>query len=133
MINAPKKSIGLSLPIQLGTEGYFATNKDSISQIADNINNLLSTRPGERRFNNSFGSSLYKFLFDSIDLDISKNMLIDAVQRDINTYLTGVNIIDVEISTDSTNNNKNSIFISIKFEYNKTVGNTALNLESNRI
>lgn len=133
MINAPKKSIGLSLPIQLGTEGYFATNKDSISQIADNINNLLSTRPGERRFNNSFGSSLYKLLFDSIDLDISKNILIDSVQRDINRYLNGINIIDVEISTDSTNNNKNSIFISVRFEYNKTVGNTALNLESNKI
>ena len=34
----PKKAIGLSLPIQLGNEGYFATNKDTISQIADNIN-----------------------------------------------------------------------------------------------
>jgi len=71
MILSPKKAIGLSLPIKLGNEGYFITNKDDISQVSDNIKNLLSTIPGERRFNNSFGSSLYNLLFNSIDNDIT--------------------------------------------------------------
>ena len=54
-----KQSIGLSLPIQLGNDGYFATNMDTISQISSNIQNILLTTPGERRFNNGFGSGLY--------------------------------------------------------------------------
>jgi phage baseplate assembly protein W len=130
----PKKALGLSLPIQLGTQGYFQTNNDTISQISDNIKNLILTIPGERRFNNSFGSNLYSLLFENIEVGVNDNIIIDAIQRNIDQYLPGVSILDVQISdVDSENNTKNSIFISIKFNYNNTVGNVELNLENNRI
>lgn len=131
MILSPKKAIGLSLPIQLGTEGYFATNKDTISQISDNIKNLMSTIPGERRFNNSFGSSLYNLLFNSIGDDVTDNIIIDALQRDIDRFLSGITIQDVKITTEPLNNNtKNAIFISIQFRYRNTTGNTELTIEN---
>lgn len=130
----PKKAIGLSLPIQLGNEGYFATNKDTISQIADNIQNLLLTVPGERRFNNSFGSGLYNLLFQPIESDVTNEMIIDVIQRDIDKYINGTTILKVELSQQQPeNNDKNSIFISITFRYNNTIGTTQLNLEGNRI
>jgi len=94
----PKKAIGLSLPIQLGNEGYFATNKDTISQIADNIQNLLLTVPGERRFNNSFGSGLYNLLFQPIESDVTNDMIVDVVQRDVDKYINGTTILSVELS-----------------------------------
>ena len=130
----PKKAIGLSLPIQLGYEGYFATNKDTISQIADNIQNLLLTVPGERRFNNSFGSGLYNLLFQPIESDVTNEMIIDVVQRDVDKYINGTTILSVELSPQQPeNNDRNSIFISITFRYNNTIGKTQLNLEGNRI
>ena len=130
----PTKSIGLSLPIQLGNQGYFATNKDTISQIASNIQNLLLTMPGERRFNNTFGSGLYNLLFNNIGDDISKDIIIDVVQRDIDKFLPSTTIVNVELSTvQPDNNSKNSIFISITFRYNNTIGNTEFNLETNKI
>ncbi len=130
----PKKAIGLSLPIQLGTEGYFATNKDTISQIADNIQNLLLTVPGERRFNNSFGSGLYNLLFQPIESDVTNDMIVDVIQRDVDKYINGTTILNVELSPQQPeNNDKNSIFISITFRYNNTIGTTQLNLEGNRI
>jgi phage baseplate assembly protein W len=130
----PKKAIGLSLPIQLGNEGYFATNKDTISQIADNIQNLLLTVPGERRFNNSFGSGLYNLLFQPIESDVTNEMIIDVVQRDVDKYINGTTILSVELSPQQPeNNDRNSIFISITFRYNNTIGKTQLNLEGNRI
>ena len=130
----PKKAIGLSLPIQLGNEGYFATNKDTISQIADNIQNLLLTVPGERRFNNSFGSGLYNLLFQPIESDVTNEMIIDVIQRDVDKYINGTTILNVELSPlQPENNGKNSIFISITFRYNNTIGTTQLNLEGNRI
>jgi len=130
----PKKAIGLSLPIQLGNEGYFATNKDTISQIADNIQNLLLTVPGERRFNNSFGSGLYNLLFQPIESDVTNEMIIDVVQRDVDKYINGTTILSVELSPQQPENNeRNSIFISITFRYNNTIGKTQLNLEGNRI
>jgi hypothetical protein len=130
----PKKAIGLSLPIQLGNEGYFATNKDTISQIADNIQNLLLTAPGERRFNNSFGSGLYNLLFQPIESDVTNEMIVDVIQRDVDKYINGTTILKVELSPQQPeNNDKNSIFISITFRYNNTIGTTQLNLEGNRI
>lgn len=130
----PKKAIGLSLPIQLGNEGYFATNKDTVSQIADNIQNLLLTVPGERRFNNSFGSGLYNLLFQPIGSDVTNEMIVDVVQRDVDKYINGTTILSVELSPQQPeNNDRNSIFISITFRYNNTIGKTQLNLEGNRI
>ncbi len=130
----PKKAIGLSLPIQLGNEGYFATNKDTISQIADNIQNLLLTVPGERRFNNNFGSGLYNLLFQPIESDVTNDMIVDVVQRDVDKYISGTTILSVELSPQQPENNgTNSIFISITFRYNNTIGKTQLNLEGNRI
>ena len=130
----PTKSIGLSLPIQLGNQGYFATNKDTISQIASNIQNLLLTMPGERRFNNTFGSGLYNLLFNNIGSDISKDIIIDVIQRDVDKFLNGTTILNVELSqVQPDNNSKNSIFISITFKYNNAVGNTEFNLETNKI
>jgi len=130
----PTKSIGLSLPIQLGNQGYFATNKDTISQIASNIQNLLLTMPGERRFNNTFGSGLYNLLFNNIGGDISKDIIIDVIQRDVDKFLNGTTILNVELSqVQPDNNSKNSIFISITFRYNNSVGNTEFNLETNKI
>jgi phage baseplate assembly protein W len=130
----PTKSIGLSLPIQLGNQGYFATNKDTISQIASNIQNLLLTMPGERRFNNTFGSGLYNLLFNNIGSDISKDIIIDVIQRDVDKFLNGTTILNVELSQiQPDNNSKNSIFISITFRYNNAVGNTEFNLETNKI
>ena len=130
----PTKSIGLSLPIQLGNQGYFTTNKDTISQIASNIQNLLLTMPGERRFNNTFGSGLYNLLFNNIGGDISKDIIIDVIQRDVDKFLNGTTILNVELSqVQPDNNSKNSIFISITFRYNNAVGNTEFNLETNKI
>lgn len=128
------QAIGLSLPIQLGNDGYFETNKDTISQVSSNIINLLLTRPGERRFNNEFGSSLYNLLFEGIDADVSEEIIIDAIQRDVDRFLSGISILTVELSPQQPyNNTQNSIFISITFKYNNTVGTAEVNLTNNQL
>jgi phage baseplate assembly protein W len=134
MISSPKKAIGLSLPIQLGNNGYFATNTDTISQVANNIQNLLLTVPGERRFNNQFGSGLYNVLFQSIGDEVSKDIIIDVIQRDVDRFLNGTTILSVELSQEQPDNKDlNSIFISITFRYNNAVGSTSFSLNNNRI
>lgn len=132
---AQKQALGLSLPLQLGQNGYFATNTDSISQISDNIKNMLLTRPGERRFNNSFGSNLYNLLFQGIDSEISKDVIINAVQNDVDRFLNkSIEIVNVSLSNNQPENNiENSIFISITFKVKNTVGTTNLFLTDNRI
>ena len=117
-----KSAIGLSYPLRMGQNGHFETNSDTISQISSNIKTILLTKTGERRFNNSFGSGVYKFLFEQRDLDISKDMLVNIIQNDIDKFLNGVLINDVNVQLsenqiNQTNNTSNSIFINIIFTY----------------
>jgi phage baseplate assembly protein W len=131
VLQAPKKAIGLQLPIGLGSQGYFATNTTTISQISSNINNLLLTRPGERRFNNEFGSSLYNLLFDNIGFELTKEILVDTVQRDLDKFIGGITVTNVELKSEETlGNDKNTIFISVTFTYNNTVATTTISLSN---
>lgn len=135
-----KKALGLKLPITLGQDGYFQTNSLTAEQLSSNIQNLLSTQPGERRFNNAFGSSLYNLLFQMSDLEVSKEIIIDTVQRDIDRWVNGVIVNDVKVQLSneqnfmgSINNDKNKIFISVVFTYNNTTAQTDVTISNPRI
>tara|TARA_S200002703_G_scaffold3043_2_gene4522 strand:- start:1148 stop:1546 length:399 start_codon:yes stop_codon:yes gene_type:complete len=114
-----RNSIGLSYPIRLGQDGFFETNVDTISQLKSNIKTLFSTKIGERRFNNEFGSELHNFLFEQQDFDINSDLIKDIVQRDVNKFLNGVIVdnVNVILSENQPNNTTNKIFISIIFTY----------------
>lgn len=131
------KAIGLKIPFQLGNNGYFETNTDTMSQISSNIQNLLLTKPGERRFNNSFGSSLYKFLFEDFgDLDSAKQMVLTIVQNDVDKFLNGVLVTDVSVEFSSEqpiNNDYNKIFISVQFSYKDVSGQTSVVINNNNL
>jgi len=124
--------LGLSLPLRLGSRGYFDTNISTIDQVKSNITNLLKTRPGERRFNNKFGSSLYSLLFNQLESEVNKSILIDTIQRDIDMFLNGIYIQNVKVSEndkyENENNVSNSIFININFTYNGIESNVDVKL-----
>ena len=131
-----KKALGLKIPFKLGQDGYFETNSDTISQVSSNIQNLLLTRPGERRFNNSFGSSLYKFLFEQNDFEASKAMLIDIIQKDLDKFMDGILVTDVKVQlvpSETVNNDNNKIFISVVFSYKDLIGTTTATIVNNRL
>ena len=114
-----KNSIGLSYPIRLGQDGFFETNVDTISQLKSNIINIFNTKLGERRFNNGFGSEIHNLLFEQQDFDINIDVIKDTIQKDVNKFLNGVEIndINVKLSENQPNNTANKIFISIIFTY----------------
>jgi hypothetical protein len=131
-----KKAIGLKIPFRLGNDGYFETNTDTISQVSSNIRNLLLTKPGERRFNNSFGSSLYKFLFEQNELDESKDILINLIQNDLDKFMNGVIVTDVKVKlTDNqiNNNDQTKIFISVEFTYRDLLSKTEVTITNNNL
>lgn len=131
-----KQALGLKLPLRLGQNGYFETNIATVDQISDNIKNLLLTKPGERRFNNEFGSGIYKLLFDQRDVEVTKTIIVDIVQRDIDRFLNGVivNNVNVNISPlQPENNDENSIYIGIDFTYNQINGTTEIEIVNNNI
>ena len=131
-----KKVLGLKIPFRLGQDGYFETNVDTISQVSSNIKNLLLTKPGERRFNNAFGSSLYKVLFDQNELGEMLPMLVNLIQNDVNRFMNGVIVEDVKVQlleNDVVNNDYNKIFIKIAFSYKELKSTTEVIITNNNI
>jgi len=131
-----KKALGLKIPFRLGQNGYFETNVDTISQVSSNIKNLLLTRPGERRFNNSFGSSLYKVLFEQNELQEMLPMLVNLIQNDVNRFMNGVIVEDVKVQlveNDVVNNDYNKIFIKVAFSYKELKSTTEVIITNNNI
>ena len=74
--------IGLTLPIQDGSSGYFAQSFDTLTQIKTNITNLLNTRQGERRLQPTFGTRLWNLSFEQ-NVDTLKDQAINIVNEDI--------------------------------------------------
>ncbi|MEY3057159.1 MAG: hypothetical protein RLZZ614_1704 [Bacteroidota bacterium] len=131
-----KKALGLKIPFRLGQNGYFETNVDTISQVSSNIKNLLLTRPGERRFNNAFGSSLYKVLFEQNELQEMLPMLVNLIQNDVNKFMNGVIVEDVKVQlveNDVVNNDYNKIFIKVAFSYKELKSTTEVIITNNNI
>lgn len=131
-----KKALGLKIPFRLGQDGYFETNADTISQVSSNIKNLLLTKPGERRFNNAFGSSLYKVLFDQNELGEMLPMLVNLIQNDVNRFMNGVIVEDVKVQlleNDVVNNDYNKIFIKVAFSYKELKSTTEVIITNNNI
>lgn len=131
-----KKALGLKIPFRLGQDGYFETNTDTISQVSSNIRNLLLTKPGERRFNNAFGSSLYKVLFDQNELGEMLPMLVNLIQNDVNRFMNGIIVEDVKVrllENDVVNNNYNKIFIKVAFSYKELKSTTEVIITNNNI
>lgn len=131
-----KNVLGLKIPFRLGQNGYFETNTETIAQVSSNIKNLLLTKPGERRFNNAFGSSLYKVLFDQNELQEMLPMLVNLIQNDVDKFMNGVIVEDVKVKlleNDIVNNDYNKIFIKVAFSYKELKSTTEVIITNNNI
>ena len=74
--------------------------------IARSIRNIVFTLPGEKFFNENFGSNISKSLFENID-DISASIIVDEITQSIENYEPRVNLDSVNVDPDYDNNNFN--------------------------
>lgn len=89
-----QQPIGITIPIQDGTSGFFDQSFDTLTQIKMNIINLLNTRPGERRFQPTFGSRLWSLTFEQ-NLDTIVDVAENVVAEDIAMWIPGVTVTGV--------------------------------------
>ena len=71
--------------------------------IARSIRNIVFTLPGEKFFNENFGSRISRTLFENVD-DISASIIVDEIRQSIENYEPRVDLIDVESFPDYDNN-----------------------------
>jgi len=73
------------------------------SAIARSVRNIVFTIPGEKFFDESFGSNISRSLFENID-DITSSIIVDEVRQSIRNFEPRVNLLDVQAFPDFDNN-----------------------------
>jgi phage baseplate assembly protein W len=82
-------------------------NENAISR---SIRNIVFTLPGEKFFNENFGSRISRSLFENID-DISASIITDEIRESINNYEPRVNLISVNSYPDFDNNSYDVVIV----------------------
>ena len=71
--------------------------------IARSLRNIVFTTPGEKFFNESFGSRITESLFENID-EITATIIVDEIRQSIDNYEPRVEVDDVKAFPDYDNN-----------------------------
>ena len=71
--------------------------------IARSVRNIVFTLPGEKFFDENFGSRISASLFENVD-DISASLIDDEIRQSINRYEPRVELTDVEVLPNFDNN-----------------------------
>jgi phage baseplate assembly protein W len=80
------------------------------SAIARSIRNIVFTVPGEKFFNETFGSNISRSLFENVD-DITASVIVDEIRQSIRNFEPRVNLLDVQAYPDYDNNSFDLIII----------------------
>ena len=71
--------------------------------IARSLRNIVFTTPGEKFFNQSFGSRITESLFENID-EITATIIVDEIRQSIDNYEPRVEVDDVRAFPEYENN-----------------------------
>ena len=71
--------------------------------IARSVRNIVFTTPGEKFFNQSFGSRITESLFENID-EITATIIVDEIRQSIDNYEPRVEVDDVKAFPNYENN-----------------------------
>ena len=80
--------------------------------IARSLRNIVFTTPGEKFFNQSFGSRISESLFENID-EITATIIVDEIRQSIDNYEPRVEVDDVKAFPDY---DKNSFDVTITYD-----------------
>jgi phage baseplate assembly protein W len=109
------KSLGISINKTSDSNGVFAVNYTTLSQVKYNLINLILTRKGERVMQPNFGCDIWRILFEpivegQIDSEIERT-IIEAV----GTWLPYLNIDRILFDYDENDIDNHRINLELQF------------------
>ena len=103
---AERVSIGfkdISMSFQVNPLNSDLIGLKNENAIARSVRNIVFTLPGEKFFDQNFGSQISASLFENID-DITANVIVDEVTQSIERYEPRVELVNVEAFPNFDNN-----------------------------
>jgi phage baseplate assembly protein W len=114
IIDTEDKSVGVSLPITIGNNGYFAVTYTTKEQVKTNLKNLILTNRGERLMQPNFGCNLRQAIFEQIGNE-TYDYIRNEIQNAISIWLPYIIVNDVNVTSDDTSKDNNRI--NVKLDY----------------
>jgi phage baseplate assembly protein W len=102
----------LSMSFQINPLNNDLIVMKNATAIARSVRNIVYTLPGEKFFNQSFGSNITASLFENVD-DLSASVIENEIRNSINNYEPRVKLIDVITNADPDNNAFN---VTLKYD-----------------
>ena len=93
----------ISMSFQVNPLNYDLIGLKNENAIARSVRNIVFTLPGEKFFNEDFGSNISASLFENID-QISADQIVDEITQSIENYEPRVNLLDVQAFPNFDNN-----------------------------
>ena len=106
--------LGILLPIERGSGGYFSQGFDTLEQVKSNFINLILTRIGERVHQPEFGCGIHDFLFEQKTeetTELARLSVIDAVSK----WMPFLELLEVTVNEIVSNVNTNNIQLYAKY------------------
>ena len=93
----------ISMTFQANPLNFDLIGLKNENAIARSVRNIVFTLPGEKFFDQNFGSRISATLFENID-DITANIIVDEITNSIERYEPRVDLINVEAFPNFDNN-----------------------------
>ena len=93
----------ISMTFQANPLNFDLIGLKNENAIARSVRNIVFTLPGEKFFDEEFGSRISGSLFENID-DISASVIVDEITYSISRYEPRVRLLNVEAFPDFDNN-----------------------------
>jgi len=100
----------LSMTFQANPLNFDLIGLKNENAIARSVRNIVFTLPGEKFFDQNFGSRISASLFENID-DITASVIVDEISHSIERYEPRVDLINVEVFPDFDNNSFDVLII----------------------
>jgi phage baseplate assembly protein W len=114
LVDEQDKSVGVTLPLRKGNNGYFEVSYTTKDQIKSNIKSLLLTQKGERLMQPTFGSDLRRYLFEPISSNLD-SFIEDSITEAINTWMPYVTVESIIYDTSNDLKDMNRIDLELKY------------------
>jgi len=102
------KDISMSFQVNpLNSDLIALKNETAISR---SIRNIVFTVPGEKFFNENFGSRISQSLFENVD-EISASTIADEIRNSIRNYEPRVQLVSVDVYPDYDNNSFDAVIV----------------------
>lgn len=96
--------VGIKTPVEIGTgrSGIFQMHFDPLSQIDDNLKNLILTNKGERLGNYSYGADLKRLTTELSSTDNFDSRAMSKISDAVKKYMPYVELDSFQSSTDKS-------------------------------